>query len=222
MYSSPAQQGQHAPTPPSALPPVPPSGPPGYPLPPPPPGTNIPGYSMYPFGLTGPQFQNNQCGPFNGNWNYNYNLQRFSDVGQQGIVNPVTSSQPMSVIPGNSVCASQAIGQKPNIEMKMHNENVNDPKLNTHENADNMSKPEISDEIALKVSSLLNDSNIFKSALSKLQAPQGEESAKKSGSEQSIVTDDISTRQLDASTTSILEEATHENVTVRYVLQHFQ
>ena len=186
-YSGAAHQPQHtAPTgpPPGQPPQGPPSAPPGYAVGPP--GTqtivgntaNIPVFSntpvMYPFPITNPQFQNNNSnqtppnlnGPFDGNWNFTYGLPRpFPEI-QQPIINrgsPVTS-QPNSILPNNLVASSN--GNSVSEKSGRNSDGV------ANESSDNLSKSDITEEIALKVSSMLTESNIFKSALSNIQKPK--------------------------------------------------
>ena len=168
---------QHAvspPQPPAAAPPPPPPAhsvgptPPGFPTPQ---GmaSNNPGFSnapvMYPFPLSGTPFPNvnpTHSGPFDRNWTYNYSncLSRFPEI-------PHQPSSGANSLMGNVIGSGKETLTPASITNETKSENVI-----SKDNSDNISKPDITEEIAMKVSTLLTDSNIFKNAMSKLQKSQ--------------------------------------------------
>ena len=173
--------------PPQAAASAPAGAPPGYPIAPPAPQAtqaNISSFNntpvMHPFSLTGPQFQNNNhapSAPFDGNWNYNYNMPRFPEPGQQqGMVNVVTSSQGKrnTILPVLTVAnhGTANVGA-PKVNLPCHGK-VCGTESGAHENDNNLSQSDFTEKIALKVSTLLTNPNILKNALSKLQTPPSE------------------------------------------------
>ena len=181
MFST--TQQPHGPTAPQAIPtvtattPHPPSAvgphgpPPGYP--------NVHGIPatqgiqtntgglMYPFTMSGSPYPNtnanpNASGPFDGNWTYSYNncLGCYPHVPQTVCTNS----------PANNLVTNNLLPK----EDKTVTDNASG-NLREAANSDQLSKADLTDEIALKVSSMLTDSGIFKTAMSKLQKPTSQE-----------------------------------------------
>ena len=173
------------------------------------PSNGIPGGIMYPFGMSGTGYRNhNPSGLFEGNWSYNYHncVLHFPNI--QNVLNSCTS------VPNTLMTNDVNMSAKDTNFRSDSNENVN-----SEENKEHLSNGKLSDEIALKLSTMLTDSNLFKSTMSKLQNPTSSESEtdKSSVSKGPIQNADSETDGvIDDSGNTVEESAGNQNATVRY------
>ena len=197
----------HAPPPP---PPPPPHGaPPGYHVPSIPAtqgmASNAAGGIIYPFPVNSAPYAT-QSPAFDANWQYNYNncVSRFADMQHhQTVVNRPTVPAGNSVMPIN-VSTSSA------------NEIAKSSEQKSESVGREASDKDFTEEIALKVSSLLTDSNIFKTAMSKLQKPnQCDKTVLYTPIENTDVEFDASTDQVPNSSNVLDNSTADQNVTVR-------
>ena len=127
--------------------------------------------------MNGVQFQNGNHPNFECNWNYNYgnHLSQFPDIQHQaGHIGNLSTN--CSSAANSIVVTSKAENSNKKCETENANENVR------RESLESLSKGDITEEIALKVSNLLTDSNIFKTAISKLQQNSTDEVLPRSAS----------------------------------------